>query len=83
MYQDETVRLLQEYLRIDTSNPPGNEIRAAEFFKRLFDDAGITSTIYPYAPGRADISAVLKGDGSLRPLILLSHMDVVRADPRN
>ncbi|HUI42412.1 MAG TPA: M20/M25/M40 family metallo-hydrolase [Terriglobia bacterium] len=82
-YQDETVRLLQEYLRIDTSNPPGNEIHAAEFFKKLFDDAGIASTIYPYAPGRADIYAVLKGDGSLRPIVLLSHMDVVRADPRN
>jgi acetylornithine deacetylase/succinyl-diaminopimelate desuccinylase-like protein len=81
--QDETVKLLQGYLRIDTSNRPGNEIRTAEFFKELFDNASIPNTIYPYAPGRADIYAVLKGDGSLRPIILLSHMDVVRADPRN
>ena len=79
-YQDETVRLMQEYLRIDTSNPPGNEIAAAEFFHRLFDQAGIPNTIYPYAPGRADIYAILKGDGSLRPIVLLNHMDVVRAD---
>jgi len=82
-YQDEAVRLLQEYIRIDTSNPPGNEIRAAEFFKRVFDEAGIPNTIYPYADNHANIYAVLKGDGSLRPIVLLSHMDVVRAQPQN
>ncbi|MBZ5514116.1 MAG: M20/M25/M40 family metallo-hydrolase [Acidobacteriia bacterium] len=80
-YQDRAVRLLQEYLRIDTSNPPGNELKAAEFFLRLFDEAGVPNTVYPYAPGRADIYAVLKGDGSQRPLVLLNHMDVVQATP--
>lgn len=82
-YQDETVKLLQEYLRIDTSNPPGNELKTAQFFHDLFDKAGIPNTVFEYAPGRADIYAILKGDGSLRPLILLNHMDVVRADPKN
>jgi len=82
-YQDEAVQLLQEYLRIDTSNPPGNEIAAAEFFHQLFDQAGIPNTVYPYAPGRANIYAIVKGDGTLRPLVLLNHMDVVRADPQN
>jgi acetylornithine deacetylase/succinyl-diaminopimelate desuccinylase-like protein len=82
-YQDEAVRLLQDYIRIDTSNPPGDEIRAADFFKKLFDDAGIPNTTYEYVPGRADFYAVLKGDGSLRPIVLLSHMDVVRAQPGN
>jgi acetylornithine deacetylase/succinyl-diaminopimelate desuccinylase-like protein len=80
-YQDEAVNLLQEYLRIDTSNPPGNEIKTAEFFHNLFDKAGIPNTVYEFTPGRADIYAVLKGDGTLRPLVLLNHMDVVRADP--
>jgi acetylornithine deacetylase/succinyl-diaminopimelate desuccinylase-like protein len=80
-YQDEVVKLMREYLRIDTSNPPGNELAAAEFFHRLFDQAGIPNTIYPYAPGRANIYAIIKGDGKLRPLVLLNHMDVVRADP--
>jgi len=51
-YQDEAVRLLQEYLRIDTSNPPGNDLAAAQFFHRLFDQAGIPNTVYTYAPGR-------------------------------
>ena len=80
-YQDEMVKLMREYLRIDTSNPPGNELAAAEFFHRLFDQAGIPNTIHPYAPGRANIYAVIKGDGTLRPLLLLNHMDVVHADP--
>ena len=82
-YQDETVQLMREYLRIDTSNPPGNELAAAEFFHRLFDQAGIPNTIYPYAPGRANIYAVIKGDGTLRPLVLLNHMDVVQADGKS
>jgi len=82
-YQEETVQLMREYLRIDTSNPPGNELAAAEFFHRLFDQAAIPNTIYPYAPGRANIYALIKGDGTLKPLILLNHMDVVQADPRS
>jgi acetylornithine deacetylase/succinyl-diaminopimelate desuccinylase-like protein len=79
-YQDEAVRLLQEYLRVDTQNPPGNELRGAQFFHRLFDQAGIPNTIYEFEPGRANVYARLKGDGSQRPLILLNHLDTVRAD---
>lgn len=82
-YQDEAVRLLQDYLRIDTSNPPGNEMLSAAFYKKLFDEAGIPNTVYPYSARRADFRAVLKGDGSERPLVLLNHMDVVRAQPEN
>lgn len=82
-YQDEAVAMLQEYLRIDTSNPPGNELAAAEFFHRIFDKAGIPNTIYTYTPQRANFYAVLKGDGSRRPLVLLNHLDVVRAEARN
>lgn len=82
-YQDETVKMLQEYLRIDTSNPPGNELKTAQFFHELFDKAGIQNTVFEYSPGRANIFAIIKGDGSLRPLILLNHMDVVRTDPKN
>jgi acetylornithine deacetylase/succinyl-diaminopimelate desuccinylase-like protein len=82
-YQDEAVKLMQDYLRIDTSNPPGNELKTAEFFQKLFDQAGIENKVYEYLPGRANIYAVLKGDGTLRPFVLLNHMDVVRADPQN
>lgn len=82
-YQDETVKLMQEYLRINTSNPPGQELAAAQFLHHLFDEAGIPSTIYEFAPGRADVYAILKGDGRLRPLVMLNHLDVVRAESNN
>ena len=80
-YQDLAVDLMRQYLRINTSNPPGNEIEAAKFFKALFDKEKIESEIFEYQPGRANIIARLKGNGSKRPIVLLSHMDVVTADP--
>ena len=80
-YQDLAVDLMRQYLRIDTSNPPGNEIEAAKFFKAIFDKEGIQSEVFEYKPGRANIIARLKGNGSKRPIILLNHTDVVTADP--
>ncbi len=80
-YQDMAVELMQQYLRINTSNPPGNEIEAAKFFKKIFDQHGIENEIFEYKPDRANIIARLKGNGSKRPIILLSHSDVVTADP--
>jgi acetylornithine deacetylase/succinyl-diaminopimelate desuccinylase-like protein len=80
-YQDMAVDLMRQYLRVNTSNPPGNEIEAARFCKTIFDREGIQNEIFEYKPGRANIIARLKGDGSKRPIILLSHMDVVTADP--
>lgn len=80
-YQDLAVDLMQQYLRINTSNPPGNELRTATFLKSVFDREGIASEIFEYTPGRANIIARIKGDGAKRPIILLSHMDVVTADP--
>ena len=79
-YQDMAVELMQQYLRINTSNPPGNEIEAARFFKKIFDQHGIENEIFEYKPGRANIIARLKGNGSKRPIILLSHTDVT-AEP--
>lgn len=80
-YQDLAVDLMRQYLRVNTSNPPGNEIEAAKFLKAIFDREGIKNEIFEYKPGRANIIARLPGNGSKRPLILLSHMDVVTADP--
>src|SRR5262245_21426769 len=73
-YQAMAVDLMQKYLRINTSNPPGNEIEAAKWLKSLFDQNGIQNEIFEYKPGRANIIARLKGNGSKRPVILLSHM---------
>jgi acetylornithine deacetylase/succinyl-diaminopimelate desuccinylase-like protein len=80
-YQDMAVDLMQQYLRVNTSNPPGNEIEAARFLKKIFDQYGIDNEIFEYKPGRANIIARLKGNGSKRPIILLSHTDVVTAEP--
>ncbi len=77
---DEVVELLRAYLRVDTSNPPGNEMRGAAFFKDLFDKEGIASEIFEFAPGRADIVARLKGTGEKGALILSNHIDVVNAE---
>ena len=80
-YQDMAVDLMQQYLRVNTSNPPGNEIEAAKFLKKIFDQYGIENEIFEFKPSRANIIARLKGNGSKRPIILLSHMDVVTAEP--
>ena len=74
---NEATQYLQEYIRINTVNPPGNEIEGARFLKKILDEESIPCQIYEPSPGRGSILATLKGDGSKRPLLLLSHIDVV------
>jgi acetylornithine deacetylase/succinyl-diaminopimelate desuccinylase-like protein len=76
----EALGLLQSYLRIDTTNPPGHERLAADFLKDAFDREGIENRIYDLGNGRANILARLPGSGLGRPILLLNHMDVVPAD---
>src|ERR1041384_5617651 len=78
----EAVQLLQELIRIDTTNPPGNERAAALHLQKLLESDGIETRVLDVAPGRANLYARIKGNGSLRPLILLSHTDVVLAEPQ-
>jgi acetylornithine deacetylase/succinyl-diaminopimelate desuccinylase-like protein len=73
----ECVRHLQSLIRLDTSNPPGNESLAVEYIKRQLEAEGIEYEVAEAEPGRANVRAVLKGDGSARPLLLMSHTDVV------
>ncbi|MFH2067210.1 MAG: M20/M25/M40 family metallo-hydrolase [Pseudomonadota bacterium] len=77
---DDPVKLLAEYLRIDTTNPPGNEYRAVTFFQDIFAREGIETKTYESVPGRTSIRAILRGSGAQKPLILLNHMDVVPAE---
>jgi len=79
-YEDLAVDLLRQYIQVDTTNPPGNEIKAARFYKEILDREGIPAEIDEFAPGRANLLATLKGRGVRRPLILANHMDVVPAD---
>jgi acetylornithine deacetylase/succinyl-diaminopimelate desuccinylase-like protein len=80
--EQETVIRLQEYLRIDTINPPGNESRAVEFFARLLEGEGIPYETAEATAGRGNLWARLEGGGE-PALILLNHTDVVPADPRH
>jgi acetylornithine deacetylase/succinyl-diaminopimelate desuccinylase-like protein len=79
MNLDKAIELLQEFLKIDTTNPPGNEIKAALFLQDVLRQEGISSEIYEAAPGRANIMARIKGRLDGRPVILLGHIDVVPA----
>jgi acetylornithine deacetylase/succinyl-diaminopimelate desuccinylase-like protein len=80
--EDEARSLLSRYIQIDTTNPPGNEIKAAQFLKNILDREGIESRIIESAPGRANFYARLKGDGSKKPIVLMHHMDVVPAEAK-
>ncbi len=78
---EECIHHLQNLIRFDTSNPPGHEIIAAEYVRAQLEAAGISCEIVESAPGRTNLCAVLKGDGTERPLLLMSHLDVVPAEP--
>ena len=75
--RDEVVKNLQGLIRIDTSNPPGNETKAVEFIKAILDKEGISSEIFASDKNRANLVARIKGNGKRRPLLLMGHTDVV------
>ncbi len=76
----EAAQVLSAYLQVDTTNPPGNEEKGAEFLRDLLAREGIESRILSYAPGRGSLIARLPGHGPDKPLCLMSHMDVVTAE---
>jgi acetylornithine deacetylase/succinyl-diaminopimelate desuccinylase-like protein len=79
---DEATRLLTEYVRIDTSNPPGNTTKAADFLAGVLQKDGIAVTRYEPAPGKSIVYARLKATVTPvgKAIVLLHHMDVVPAD---
>ncbi len=79
----EAIRYLQDLLRIDTTNPPGNELAAAEYLAGVLRTEGLEPVVLESAPQRGNVIARLKGDGSLPPLLLYSHVDVVPAEPEH
>ncbi|MGH7372606.1 MAG: M20/M25/M40 family metallo-hydrolase [Candidatus Rokuibacteriota bacterium] len=79
---EETVDLLRRYLMLDTTNPPGNETLGARFLEDVLRRDGIASETGESAPGRANLVARLRGDGSLGGIVLHHHIDVVYADRR-
>jgi acetylornithine deacetylase/succinyl-diaminopimelate desuccinylase-like protein len=77
---DLTRRFLIDLIRIDSTNPPGNETRVAEYLKKLCETEGIAAETLGEDPTRLNFIARLPGLGKLRPLLLMAHSDVVPAD---
>ena len=77
----ETMQHFQALLRLDTSSPPGNEIRAVEYLKQVLDKEGIPNQVFAKDPKRPNIVARIKGNGKKRPILVMGHTDVVTVDP--
>jgi len=76
---DAAVDLLREFIRIDTTNPPGNEEDAVKFLDEYLDKEGIPTEVFHVAPKRSNLLARISGKNKGKPAILLSHIDVVPA----
>lgn len=77
----EAIELFKSLLRIDTTNPPGNERPAADHIAKVLRAEGIDFEIHESEPTRASLVARLRGSGKEGPLLLNGHLDVVPADP--
>src|SRR5919108_3741593 len=85
--RDEAVRLLTDYMKINTANPPGNEIDGALFLKSILQREGFEVQLFDTAvsslgPRRPNLYTRLKGNGSKKAIALVHHIDVVPADAR-
>jgi acetylornithine deacetylase/succinyl-diaminopimelate desuccinylase-like protein len=78
---DEAMRHYQALVRIDSTDPPGNETKVAEYVKKVLEAESIPVIVAAKDPARANIIARLKGNGSKKPLLIMGHSDEVRVDP--
>lgn len=81
--RDETVDMMRQYFRINTTNPPGNELQTALWLKNVLEKEGFETQILDtvsLGAGRANFYARLKGNGSKKAIALVHHMDVVPAN---
>ncbi|HEY0946938.1 MAG TPA: M20/M25/M40 family metallo-hydrolase [Opitutaceae bacterium] len=79
---EETMRHFQALVRMDTSDPPGNEQPAVEYLQRVLEAEGIETKIFSTDPKRPNLVARLRGNGAKRPLLIMAHTDVVNVDPK-
>jgi len=75
--EDSAFRYYTELLKLDTSNPPGNETRVARYLKEVCEREGIAGELLGGQAERLNFVARLKGSGEGRPLLLMAHSDVV------
>ena len=78
------VDLLQQYIRIESVNPPANTAAAAKFIQAELERNGLKPTIYTSGPGgQTNLVVRLKGRyPPKKPILLLNHFDVVPVDPK-
>lgn len=80
--KDEVTDLLRDLIRIDTTNPPGNEIEAAEYLAKTLEEEKFDCEILESKLGRGNLITRLQGSHGKPSILLLSHLDVVAANPR-
>ena len=80
MVREQVTDLTQDLIRFDTTNPPGNEMPCIEYIGAALQREGIEPVVLESAPGRGNLIVRLKGDGTLPPLLLMGHVDVVPAE---
>jgi len=80
--EGEVTRFLSDLIRINTTNPPGNETKAAKYLAEWLNREGLKCELFESAPERGSVITRLKGNGEKPNLLLLSHLDVVAADAK-
>lgn len=80
--EDEITGLLSDLLRMNTTNPPGNETEAAKYLAKNLEKDDFKCELFESANGRGSVVTRLKGTGEKPSLLLLSHLDVVAANPK-
>lgn len=80
--KDEVTDLLRDLIRIDTTNPPGNEIEAAEYLAKTLEREKFDCEVVESKPGRGSLVTRLQGSEGKPSVLLLSHLDVVAANPK-
>jgi acetylornithine deacetylase/succinyl-diaminopimelate desuccinylase-like protein len=79
--EEEVTRILRDLIRIDTTNPPGNETASAKYVAENLSQDGFECVLNESASGRGNVITRLAGTGEKPSLLLLSHLDVVAANP--
>jgi acetylornithine deacetylase/succinyl-diaminopimelate desuccinylase-like protein len=80
--EQETLGHFQALLRMDTTDPPGNEAPAADYIREVFAKEGIPTQVFATETHRPNVVARLKGSGKKRPLLIMAHTDTVNVDPK-
>jgi len=80
--EDETIRHFQALVRLDTSNPPGNEVLVTDYLKQVLEKEGIPVQIFASEPSRPNLVARIRGNGKKLPILYMGHTDVVTVDPK-